>query len=48
MTKGGIPLTLSAYGECPSKDFIRNNLAKEDFGELSLDEMYAMVAACYE
>lgn len=48
MLKSGIPLTLSAYGECPSKDFIQNNLAKEDFGEFSLDEMYLMVAACYQ
>lgn len=48
MEKSGIPLTLSAYGECPSKEFIQNNLEEGDFGEFSLDEMYDMIAECYQ
>lgn len=47
MQKSGIPLTLSAYGKCPSREYVKNNLAEEDFGEFSFDEMYAMIEACY-
>lgn len=48
MKRGGIPLTLAAYGECPSKEYVQSHLAKEDFGEFSLDEMYSMICNCYQ
>lgn len=31
-----------------SEDFIQNNLEEGDFGEFSLDEMYDMIAECYQ
>lgn len=48
MCRSGIPLSLSSYGECPSREFVRNSLAKEDFGEFSFEEMYDMIVACYQ
>lgn len=47
MQKGGIPLSLAQYGECPTKEFIMGALAKEDFGEFSHDEMCRMIEGCY-
>lgn len=45
---GGIPQTLAAYGEAPTKEAIRASLAEVDFGEFSLEEMHHMVQACYQ
>lgn len=45
--KGGIPLSLAQYGQCPTKEFIMGALAKEDFGEFSHDEMCCMIEGCY-
>lgn len=47
MQKGGIPLTLAGYGDCPTKEYIEKSLAKEDFGEFSLEEMVQMITSCY-
>lgn len=47
MKRGGVSLSLSAYGECPSLDEIKGALAPEDFGEFTPEEMRRMIAACY-
>lgn len=47
MEESGIPMTLSAYGECPAKDYIEQSLVPEDFGEFTPEEMHQMVAECY-
>lgn len=47
MARGGVPLSLSAYGPCPTREYVANSLAKEDYGEFSAEEMYALIAACY-
>lgn len=47
MQQSGILLSLSGYGSCPTREFVQNNLAKEDYGEFSFEEMYGMIAACY-
>ncbi|MDO5346735.1 MAG: iron-containing alcohol dehydrogenase [Lachnospiraceae bacterium] len=47
MEQSGIPLSLSAYGACPSREFVQSSLAKEDFGEFSFEEMYGMIGDCY-
>ena len=47
MKKSDIQPTLSAYGTCPSKEYILRALDPEDFGEFTQDEMCQMVEACY-
>ena len=47
MEKGGVLLTLSAYGSCPSKEYVMSSLDPEDLGEFTQDEMYQMMEACY-
>lgn len=47
MARGGVSLSLSAYGPCPTREYVANSLAKEDYGEFSAEEMYALIAACY-
>lgn len=42
-----ISVSLSAYGSCPTKEYIAGALNPEDFGEFTQDEMYEMVAKCY-
>lgn len=47
MRSGEIPMSLAQYGKCPSKEYICNSLAKEDFGEFSAEEMLQIIAECY-
>lgn len=47
LEESGLPLTLSAYGGCPTQEYIRQSLNPEDFGQFSLEEMYRMVERCY-
>ncbi len=47
MEAGGIPVTLSAHDECPTKEYIQKSLNPEDFGIFTLEEMAQMVARCY-
>ncbi|MDE6760681.1 MAG: iron-containing alcohol dehydrogenase [Lachnospiraceae bacterium] len=47
MEEGEIPVSLSAYGSCPTKEYIAGALNPEDFGEFTQDEMYEMIAKCY-
>lgn len=47
LQKGDVPISLSAYGDCPTKEYIVQSLAKEDFGEFSHDEMHRIIADCY-
>ncbi len=48
MKRGGVPLSLSAYEECPAPESIIRALAPEDFGEFTHEEMVRMVSACYQ
>lgn len=47
MKKSYIPLSLSSYGNYPSKDYILSALDSEDFGEFTADEMFDMIKDCY-
>lgn len=48
MKESGVLLSLAVYGSCPAKNDVIKALAPEDFGEFTQDEMYQMVAGCYE
>lgn len=48
MEQCGIGLSLSEYGPCPTKEYVVKKLDEDDFGEFSEDEMYHMIAACYQ
>lgn len=48
MEQGGVSMSLSSYGPCPSPDYANSALAPEDFGEFTPEEMHRMIAACYE
>lgn len=48
MTLGRIPQTLASYGKAPGKEAVIKELAKEDYGDFTEDEMTAMLAKCYE
>ncbi|MCI8809387.1 MAG: iron-containing alcohol dehydrogenase [Oscillibacter sp.] len=48
MQAGGIPLSLSVHGACPSLEYVSSALAPEDFGEFTLEEMHRMISACYQ
>lgn len=47
MRSGGVSMSLSSYGTCPTKEYVMGALSKEDFGEFTPDEMWNMIAACY-
>lgn len=47
MEESGVPLSLAAYGDCPTKEYVVKSLAPEDYGEFTQDEMYQMIAGCY-
>lgn len=48
MEQGGVSLSLSEYGSCPTAEYVSRSLAPEDFGEFPPKEMYRMIAACYQ
>ena len=47
MEAGGVDTTLAPYGACPTMDYVKKSLAKEDYGEFTPEELYGMIAACY-
>ena len=47
MEAGGVDTTLAPYGACPTMDYMKRSLAKEDYGEFTPEELYGMIAACY-
>lgn len=47
MEAGGIDTTLAPYGACPTMDYMKKSLVKEDYGEFTPEELYGMIAACY-
>lgn len=48
MEAGGVDTTLAPYGACPTMDYVKKSLAKEDYGEFTPEELYGMIAACME
>ncbi len=48
MLKSNVPVTLEKYGECPTKEYITQELEADDFGEFTHDEMYEMIKKCYK
>lgn len=47
LKESGVPLSLTSYGSFPTKEYVIQSLAPEDFGEFTQDEMYQMIAGCY-
>ena len=46
MEAGGVDTTLAPYGACPTMDYVKRSLAKEDYGEFTPEELHGMIAAC--
>nr|WP_325305143.1 iron-containing alcohol dehydrogenase [uncultured Oscillibacter sp.] len=46
MEAGGVDTTLAPYGACPTMDYVKKSLAKEDYGEFTPEELHGMIAAC--
>lgn len=47
LKESGVPLSLTSYDSFPTKEYVIQSLAPEDFGEFTQDEMYQMIAGCY-
>lgn len=46
MEAGGVDTTLAPNGACPTMDYVKRSLAKEDYGEFTPEELHGMIAAC--
>lgn len=45
MEAGGVDTTLAPNGACPTMDYVKRSLAKEDYGEFTPEELHGMIAA---